>query len=1793
MAQETKVPIKIKRAVSGKSFKLIDFHFYDQRANNLDQDISTGSDESSSGSGQGLTNSQDYVPPPTTGTNPNTPKFIIQMFGLNEKGETCSIFVSNYSPFFYIRVGDDWKKNDVNALLREIKARLGKFHSQSVIGIELVEHHKLYGFSAGNKHQFAKLTFKNVIAMNKTKNLWYTYLNDEERAVEVAQGSREYRRLTPLVFKCLALELYESTIPPLLRYFHIYEISPSGWVFISTTKAKIPPIRTTTCTYEYICTTGQIKARPEKETAVPYKICSFDIEASSSHGDFPLPVKTYKRLASNIADVFRQMSSPPNPPLDAVRAKSLLKRLILTAFELDNFDNIDIVYPKLPIDRTKVLALFEKLCVTPIKNAKLANTEEEDNSHLLDIDRIFEQIKDSAKAAFGKGATAAALAGANTTTASGTDGNDGDDDDDDEDDGVMIADLESARSCQELDVAPVWTAAKSRAANIPASKKLSKTELSATIIDVLLNPKYDRETKLNLTNETLTLIGFPRLKGDEVTFIGSTFLRYGEAEPYLNHCLVVGSCSPVDNAVIQSVDNERELLLKWRELMQSENPDIIIGYNIFGFDYEFMFRRSQEIGCTTEFLQLSRKVGEVCAKAPYNFGQGPSDGPDDGSDDSISKLMLENTKIVLASGEYDLRFPKMMGRLQIDMYTYFRKDFNLASYKLDDVAGQFISDDIKHIVHSDHPRFGPTTELFSSNLTGLRPGDFIHLELSSFTADYYKNGKKFRVLDIIKGRELEEIVKGKMVKNKYNIIVIGGTESIDMSKAKNVKWTMAKDDVSPQDIFRLAKGSADDRAIVAKYCIQDCNLVHHLMSKIDVITGYVEMSRICSVPISYLVLRGQGIKLTSYVAKKCREKDTLMPDLEKSGNSDGYEGAIVLPPKCSMYMDNPVACVDYASLYPSSMISQNYSHDSKVWTKEYDLTGRLVRETGEKSEGIGAVDQSAYKYDNLPGYIYIDIEFDTYRSVRKTPTSRAEKVVSGKKVCRWAQLPDNQKSIMPSILEELLDARKKTRKQIKIEPDPFMQNILDKRQLGYKVTANSLYGQCGARTSTFFEQDVAASTTATGRQMIIYAKRMIEEVYGDRVYETAIHGPVKCKAEYVYGDSVSENTPVYIRSGEQSGEQKQLNICTIDNLANLYGNGKWVPCLEEGKQEKEICEMTEDVETWTERGWTRLYRVIRHALAPHKKMIRILTHTGLVDVTDDHSLISKNGSEISPKEVEVGTELLHHPLPAPLNNCNIYTVEQARVMGFFFGDGSCGGYDCPSGKKKSWALNNASPQIIDKYVNLCKIAYPEFEWRFMDTLESSGVYKISPKCSIYGSISKFVEEYRSKLYFNLAKVIPVEILNGSEEVRQAFWDGLYDADGDKDFRGYVRIDQKNQISASHICWLASSLGWSTSINTRSDKPNIYRITMTKRSQRKNPIAIKRMHEIQYNGYVYDLTTNNHHFAAGIGNMIVHNTDSVFFTFNLENPQTGEKIRGKPALEMTIEIAQDVAGLCTQFLKSPMELTYEKTLMPFILLSKKRYVGMLYETDANKGKLKYMGLSLKRRDSCDYLKDTYGGLLNILMRENNIQAAIDFLNQSLENLVRGVVPMDKLIISKALRSDYKNPMQIGHWVLADRIGKRDPGNKPKPGDRMKFVFIIPQTSSGGGGGGGGGKGSKAAAKKVLMGDKIETPEYVLEHKIQIDYTHYITNQLMKPLQQLLGLALVPIWEHQRKTSTIMTFKKDVAKLEAEYPDIEEFMKKREKYCSAKVKALLFDKILNKIENSRSGAQEITGFFGKSN
>lgn len=1260
-------------------------------------------------------------------------QFLVQMYGINEKGETCSIIVDDFEPFFYIKVGDNWDLGKMNTMVREIKSAVGEFYKDSITHFEMVDSQKLYGFSAGKKSKFVKLVFKNTVVMNKVKNLWYQQLPD---------GGRKVRPFTPHT------QLYEANLPPLLRFFHLTKIYPNGWVMVST-RAPQTPVKTTTCTYEYVASQTLIKPLPEKETIVPYKIMSFDIEAGSSHGDFPLPKKTYKRLAINMMDNYDKLCT--NSP-------QMFKQMVLAAFGYGAVHGIDLVYPKQGVPKKAyVEALIAEVLQTPFNNLEAKNP---DALKVLTVESMFSKLR--------------ANVNEGVDNDNGAEGSDDDaeeepgaaDSDDDDDDGPVIK-----------------------------TKSGLKAAKNNTIIDIVLNPDYSRDQKVEYIDQVLTEM-FPPLEGDPVTMIGSTFLNYGSAEPYLNHCIVLGGCTPVEGATIEAVpiidgnklEAEKTVLLKWAELVQQENPDIIIGYNIFGFDYEFLFRRAEETHCVNEFLQLSRRRNEFCGKRDRN---------------DPTNISIENTKIAIASGEYDLRYVVMSGRLQVDMYSYFRRNFNLSSYKLDDVASQNISDDIKKIANVDHPTLGKCTELYTKNLIGLHAGDFIHIEVSSFTSDYYMDGKKFTVLAI------EE-------KDGYKVLIINDYHADIIDKTKKLRWGMAKDDVSPQDIFRMSNGTDAERAIVAKYCIQDCNLVHHLMRKIDVLTEYMEMSNLCSVPINFLVFRGQGIKLTSFVAKKCMEKGYLMPDLEKGKMDGGYEGAIVLPPKTKIYIDEPVACVDYSSLYPSSMISQNYCHSSKVWAKEYDLNGKLVKEEGEKDR------TGNYIYYGLSKYEYVEVEFDTFEWRRnpERPAAKAVKTKVGKRVVCWAQLPNNEKSVMPSILMELLKAREDTKKKAKKAADPFMANILDKRQLAYKVTANSLYGQCGARTSTFYEKDVAASTTATGRMSITYARRIIEEIYAERVCETKNHGLIMTNAEYVYGD----------------------------------------------------------------------------------------------------------------------------------------------------------------------------------------------------------------------------------------------------------------------------------------------------------------------------------------------------------------TDSVFFIFNLTNKDTGEKIVGKDALEITIELAQEAAHYSSMFLKPPMNLAYEKTLMPFALLSKKRYVGILYEEDPNKGKLKYMGLSLKRRDSCDYLKDTYGQIINLIMSGQSVQSAIQYLDSSLTDLIKGNVPTDKLAITKSLRSYYKNPQQIAHRVLADRIGQRDPGNMPKPGDRIKFLHVVNQN------------------KKALQGEKIETPEFILDNKLKLDFGFYVSNQLMKPLCQFLGLALEEMWKNQNKMSAIKKYKSDIVNLQKEYPDFETFIKKKEKYCSDKVKELLFDKHLMQINNDKNGLRPITSFFG---
>jgi len=275
------------------------------------------------------------------------------------------------------------------------------------------------------------------------------------------------------------------------------------------------------------------------------------------------------------------------------------------------------------------------------------------------------------------------------------------------------------------------------------------------------------------------------------------------------------------------------------------------------------------------------------------------------------------------------------------------------------------------------------------------------------------------------------------------------------------------------------------------------------------------------------------------------------------------------------------------------------------------------------------------------------------------------------------------------------------------------------------------------------------------------------------------------------------------------------------------------------------------------------------------------------------------------------------------------------------------------------------------------------------------------------------------------------------------------------------------------------------------------------------------------------------------------------------------------LEITIELAVLAGKIATKFLKEPHDLEYEKTFGKYLLMSKKRYIGMLYEFNPHKGKRKAMGLVLKRRDNADIVKDIYGGVIDILMQTGDIGEAVKFTKNFLQDTIDGKVDMKKLIISKSLRDWYKNPESIAHKVLADRMGKRDPGSKPAVGSRVPFVYI--QTDE----------------NVKLQGDRIEDPDYIIKNDLKPDYGFYITNQIMKPLMQIYALVLENIPEFKHKKGKL---KRQINCIHRKYKDDYEKIKKEEdKIRNMEVKSLIFADVLRQATNIKKKQHTIESFF----
>ncbi|CAL8467309.1 g6846 [Coccomyxa elongata] len=276
-----------------------------------------------------------------------------------------------------------------------------------------------------------------------------------------------------------------------------------------------------------------------------------------------------------------------------------------------------------------------------------------------------------------------------------------------------------------------------------------------------------------------------------------------------------------------------------------------------------------------------------------------------------------------------------------------------------------------------------------------------------------------------------------------------------------------KEDVHHSIISDLQAGNEETRRRLAVYCLKDAYLPQRLVDKLMYMYNYVEMARVTGVPMSFLLTRGQSIKVFSQILRKARQKNLLVPNQPRmqGANGDGvaYEGATVLDAKQGFYK-TPVATLDFASLYPSIMMAHNLCYSTLL------PPGRVKELAPE--------------------------------DVLRCPTGHCFVRAS------------LSKGILPEILEELLGARKRAKADLKAATNPFMKAVLDGRQLALKVSANSVYGFTGAVIGKMPCLEISASVTAFGRNMIDHTKKLVEERYQRK-------NGYEADCDVIYGDTDS------------------------------------------------------------------------------------------------------------------------------------------------------------------------------------------------------------------------------------------------------------------------------------------------------------------------------------------------------------------------------------------------------------------------------------------------------------------------------------------------------------------------------------------------------------------------------------------------------------------------------------------------------------------------------------------------
>lgn len=400
----------------------------------------------------------------------------------------------------------------------------------------------------------------------------------------------------------------------------------------------------------------------------------------------------------------------------------------------------------------------------------------------------------------------------------------------------------------------------------------------------------------------------PHRPGDKTFQIGYTVLdppTEGRKKAYRKYLISMGNPDDIEGVTIFRVKTEADVYVTLVQKMREEDPEVVLGFNILGWDINYMIQRCKTFcRCFGEFDLMGCIIGKHAEQAEISWG---------------SK----------GAGKNKFEYLDAEGRVFIDLLPYIKRNYKLDNYRLATCCEELLK---------------------TSNKDDLKPKDI------------FKAWRKHLA-------------------------------AID----------------NPED-KQLQKEASAELGKVGKYCVQDSWVTLLLYEKLSVWADLTESATVCQVPMFYMFTEGQQIKMYSQVYRYgFHNKITVESNGYVAKDDEHYTGAYVTEPKKGLY--RKIVPFDFAGLYPSIMMAHNIDHSKLV------------------------VDPS------IPDEDCWVMEWEEHVSCRcpkdENPDQKPQKMKDGslKRVCakyryRWLRHDVSGKGVVPTLLEGLISARKKTRKII-------------------------------------------------------------------------------------------------------------------------------------------------------------------------------------------------------------------------------------------------------------------------------------------------------------------------------------------------------------------------------------------------------------------------------------------------------------------------------------------------------------------------------------------------------------------------------------------------------------------------------------------------------------------------------------------------------------------------------------------------------------------------------------------